>query len=46
VVYTSRKEVMGVLVNHRLTTILAWIVAGIVVGLNVYLLYQTLFVGG
>lgn len=46
VVYTSRKEVMGVLVNQRLTTLLAWIVAAIVVSLNLYLLYQILFVGG
>ncbi len=45
VVYTSRKEIMGALVNRRVTTGLAWIVAGVVIALNIFLLYQT-FTGG
>ncbi|MGB9673458.1 MAG: Nramp family divalent metal transporter [Anaerolineales bacterium] len=45
IMFTSRKEIMGVLVNHKITTILASIVAVIIVILNVYLLIQT-FVGG
>jgi manganese transport protein len=43
--FTSRKSVMGVLVNSRLTTILVSAVAGLIVALNFYLLYTT-FTGG
>jgi len=43
VIFTSRKNIMGVLVNRRFTTILAILAAGIIVSLNIYLLYQTLF---
>jgi manganese transport protein len=46
VVYTSRGEIMGGLVNKRLTSILAGLVAAVVVALNIFLLYQTIFVGG
>ena len=45
VMFTGRKDLMGVLVNHRLTTVLAGLVAALIVVLNIYLLYQT-FVGG
>jgi len=45
VYFTSRKEIMGVLVNRRVTTILASIVAGLIVALNLFLLHQTLFGG-
>jgi manganese transport protein len=45
VLFTRRKDIMGVLVNRRFTTILAGMVAAIVVTLNVYLLYQTFFGG-
>ena len=41
VVFTSRKDLMGVLVNNRLTTAAAAIVAGLISALNVFLLYQT-----
>ena len=44
--FTVRKDIMGVLVNSRATTILASIVAALIVALNVFLLYQTLFAGG
>ena len=41
VVFTSRRELMGVLVNHRLTTVAASVVAAVICGLNVFLLAQT-----
>lgn len=40
VMFTRRKDVMGVLVNHGITTIIAGIVAGLIVALNIFLLYQ------
>ena len=43
VVLTRRRDVMGELVNRRLTTALAGVVAALIVALNVYLLGQTLF---
>jgi manganese transport protein len=43
VIFTSNKSIMGALVNHRITTILGWIVAGLVVVLNVFLLFETIF---
>jgi manganese transport protein len=46
VVFTSKREIMGVLVNRRITTIAASLVAALIVGLNLFLLYQTIFVGG
>ena len=46
VIFTARRDIMGVLVNHRLTTILASIVAALIVALNLFLLSQTLFGGG
>ena len=33
---------MGVLVNHRLTTVMASLVAAVIVCLNLFLLYQQL----
>jgi manganese transport protein len=41
VVFTSRRELMGSLVNHRLTTAAAVVVAALISALNVFLLYQT-----
>jgi manganese transport protein len=46
VVFTARRDIMGVLVNRRMTTLLAGIVAALIVSLNLFLLYQTLFGGG
>jgi manganese transport protein len=46
VYFTARRDMMGVLVNRRLTTIVASLVALLIVALNVFLLYQSLFVGG
>ena len=45
VMFTRRKDLMGVLVNHRATTISATIVAGLIISLNIFLLYQTFFGG-
>jgi manganese transport protein len=42
VILTRRRDVMGALVNRRLTTVLAAVVAGLISLLNVFLLYETL----
>jgi manganese transport protein len=42
IMFTSRKSLMGVLTNQRFTTILASLVAAIIVVLNIYLIYSTL----
>jgi manganese transport protein len=42
VVLTSKREIMGELVNRRSTTIAASVVASAIIALNVFLLYQTL----
>jgi manganese transport protein len=41
VLFTSRRDVMGLLVNHRVTTAIASVVAALISGLNVFLLLQT-----
>jgi manganese transport protein len=43
--FTQRKDIMGVLVNRPFTNVLAWLAAGLIVVLNVYLILQT-FTGG
>ena len=45
VIFTSQKKIMGVLVNSKFTSVLAAGIAGIIVVLNIYLLYTT-FIGG
>jgi manganese transport protein len=45
VMFTQRRDLMGVLVNHRITTVLVSLVAAVIIGLNVYLLVQTFFGG-
>jgi manganese transport protein len=42
VLLTSKREVMGELVNRRVTTVAAGVVAGAIIALNVFLLFQTL----
>ncbi len=44
--FTSRADLMGVLVNRRLTTLVAVLVTLLIVALNIFLLYQTLWGGG
>jgi manganese transport protein len=41
VLFTSRRRIMGVLVNHKGTTIAATAVAALIISLNVFLLIQT-----
>jgi manganese transport protein len=43
VILTGRRDVMGVHVNRRLTTILAWGCALLITGLNGFLIYQQIF---
>jgi manganese transport protein len=45
VIFTSRRNLMGSLVNTRLTSIAAWAIAAVIICLNVFLLYET-FLGG
>ena len=41
VFFTARRDVMGPLVNRRLTTVAATLVAAAIVALNIFLLLQT-----
>ena len=41
VMLSSRRELMGSLVNRRATTILAWAVAAVISALNLFLLLKT-----
>jgi manganese transport protein len=42
VMFTRRADIMGVLVNRRATTLVAGLVAALIVALNIFLLYNTL----
>ncbi len=42
VMFTRRRDLMGELVNTRTTTVLAGMVAALIIVLNIYLLYDTL----
>jgi manganese transport protein len=42
-IFCRNRDVMGTLVNHRLTTTVATVVVFLIVSLNVFLLYQTFF---
>jgi manganese transport protein len=41
VLFTSRSDLMGNLVNKRLTTGVAWVIAAGIISLNFFLLSQT-----
>ena len=41
VLFTSRRDLMGVLVNHRVTSAVAWVVASLICALNIFLLART-----
>ncbi|MDF7813015.1 Nramp family divalent metal transporter [Hymenobacter sp. YC55] len=43
VLFTGSKDKMGVFVNRPWVQITAWIVSGIIIALNAYLLYETFF---
>jgi manganese transport protein len=45
ILFTRRKDLMGILVNHRFTTAISSLVAGLIISLNIYLLYQ-IFIQG
>jgi manganese transport protein len=42
VVFTARRDVMGPLVNRRVTTVAASLIAALIVSLNIFLIVQTL----
>jgi manganese transport protein len=46
VYFTARRDIMGVLVNRRATTVLASLVAGLIILLNLYLVGQIVLGGG
>ena len=39
--FTSDHRLMGILVNRRATTVVAWVLAGLIIALNVFLLVST-----
>ncbi|MBU5210390.1 Nramp family divalent metal transporter [Heyndrickxia oleronia] len=43
IMFTSNKTIMGGLTNHKITTMIAWVVAVLVILLNLFLLYETIF---
>ncbi|MBO0996155.1 Nramp family divalent metal transporter [Bacillus sp. SD075] len=43
IMFTSNKKIMGSLVNHKITSSVAWFIAVLIIGLNLFLLYETLF---
>lgn len=45
VMFTSRRDIMGSLVNRRITTIAASLAAALIIALNLFLLYQVFFGG-
>jgi manganese transport protein len=45
VIFTSKKRLMGTLVNRPLTTAIACCVTAVIVALNLFLIYQTVFKG-
>src|SRR6266540_3681070 len=46
VIFTSKRDIMGVLVNHRATIAAAAVVAALISGLNIFLLAQTFGLAG
>jgi manganese transport protein len=45
VMFTSRRDIMGTLVNQRITTFAASLAAALIIALNLFLLYQVFFAG-
>ncbi|MCW5853600.1 MAG: Nramp family divalent metal transporter [Anaerolineae bacterium] len=43
ILFTRRRDIMGVLVNHRLTTAVTSVIAALIIGLNLFLIYSSLF---
>jgi len=44
IMFTKRKEIMGILVNKKMTTFVVSAIAALIISLNVYLIYQV-FIG-
>jgi len=44
IMFTRRRDIMGVLVNSRLTNLLVSLAAAVIIGLNLYLLYVIILV--
>ncbi|MDX1700059.1 MAG: Nramp family divalent metal transporter, partial [Melioribacteraceae bacterium] len=42
IIFTSNKKIMGSLVNHKFTSLVAWLIASVIIALNIFLLFQTL----
>ncbi len=45
VLFTRDRSIMGTLVNMKITTFAVSVIAALIVALNIYLIYQTLFTG-
>lgn len=45
ILFTRKKEIMGILVNRKITNFIVYIIAALILLLNVYLIYQILFPG-
>jgi manganese transport protein len=45
ILFTRKKEIMGILVNRKITNFIVYIIAALILLLNVYLIYQILFAG-
>ena len=43
VLFTRRRDLMGILTNHKATTAVAWAISGLIIALNLYLLWETFF---
>ncbi|MNO00142.1 Divalent metal cation transporter MntH [compost metagenome] len=40
VIFTSSRKIMNGLVNHKVTTILGWMISALVVSLNLFLIVE------
>ncbi|MGD1006880.1 MAG: Nramp family divalent metal transporter, partial [Ignavibacteriaceae bacterium] len=45
VIFTGKKEIMGILVNKKLTTLIVTIIAALIIFLNIFLIYQVFYSG-
>jgi len=45
IIFTKKKDIMGILVNKKITTFIVYIIAALIIALNLYLIYQVLFIG-
>ncbi len=45
IIFTKKKDIMGILVNKKIITFIISVIAALIVLLNIYLIYQVLFIG-